>query len=144
MSKGTSESAAAEALRKAGLFVYKPPDDARNWKPCDFFVWRHPKAGTWVPWSLWVEVKSVPKGGALRAQDIRPSQMAGVSQALLLGIPYWLLVRWGEDAPYSWSVTDLAELQRRNEGWVLQLRFADDDVWDHRGTLAECVGRMAG
>jgi hypothetical protein len=52
--KGPSEGKVREALEALAvdmpLLFYKPPDDARNWKPADFLVWWGVSAAnmTWV------------------------------------------------------------------------------------------------
>lgn len=97
--KGTSEERVAEALRRLPrVDAYKPPDDSRNAKPCDFLVW-YMGTDEWAH-SLWLEVKQ-ERGASLRSDQIRPSQRAGVARAMRLAIPYWLVIWWA--TPGWWT-----------------------------------------
>jgi len=105
--KGPSEAKVREALTELGetmrLMVYKPPDDARNWKPADFLVWFEPNpiaAGfTWwqlglVNGATMIEVKECPNLKQWPLADLRPSQRIGIRQAQHVNVPYWLAIWW--------------------------------------------------
>lgn len=116
--KGPSEGKFGEALRAVDLsmVVYKPPDDARLWKPCDFMVWladiRVGLDGGAVP--SWFEVKDVKAVDSFPVAEIRPSQMQGIRDAARVGIPYWLAVWWRRHS--SWTVSDAVKLIKAYEG----------------------------
>jgi hypothetical protein len=90
------------ALRAVELttVVYKPPDDARNWKPCDFMVW---VAGA-PPTSAWFEVKDVDAVNSFPIAGLRPSQMQGIADATRVGFPYWLAIWWRRQR--EWTISD--------------------------------------
>lgn len=54
--KGQSEATVRAALTRLAedmpMVVYKPPDDARNWKPADFLVWWGPDARESTRWQI--------------------------------------------------------------------------------------------
>lgn len=102
MTKRSSEGDFGAALRDVDLqsVVYKPPDDARNRKPCDFMVWHREfnPACSMTPReevvATWFEVKDVDAVDAFPFSELRPSQLAGIHDAKRIGIPYWLAVYW--------------------------------------------------
>lgn len=107
--KGPTEGKVRKALLETGLepLVYKPPDDARNWKPCDFMVWyRGDTGGTWpedTTLSAWIEVKEVKAVGSFPVAELRPSQRGGMRDAAAVGIPYYLVLWW--KARGVWTIT---------------------------------------
>ncbi len=156
--KGTSEARARVALKAAGLFVYKPPDDARNWKPCDFLTWQ--AGGTvevatdcgdhmvksQVPIGLslsrWIEVKQIPMSAlTLGVTDIRPSQRAGITSATLLGIPYWLLIWWQHPRipnKARWTCLEMTQFA----GAYQSLGYHPLTRWAAVGSVNDCVAEM--
>lgn len=104
MGKTLAEANFGKALRDIDIasVVYKPPDDAHNWKPCDYMVW----IGTQddYPGSLWFEVKDVNLVGVFPRSELRPSQRAGIRDAARVGIPYYLGI-WFRKAS-MWTVAD--------------------------------------
>jgi hypothetical protein len=117
--KGDTEDKVRVALNQAGmgLVVYKPPDDARNWKPCDFMVWWG-STDTWMakgvalrgtsPSSAWIDVKDNRAVGTFALADIRPSQRQGIAAASSIGLPYWLVVWWREQK--RWTISNAVRL----------------------------------
>lgn len=109
MAKGPSEAAFGAALRGLDadlpILVYKPPDDARNRKPCDFMVWFRGHDAEWQPAvrAAWFEVKEVVALGRFNVNDLRPSQKAGIRDAGAIGIPYYVAVYWAN--LHSWTVS---------------------------------------
>lgn len=137
--KGPSEGKVGSLLRSTGCFAYKPPDDARNWKPCDFMVWVRDGR---VPKSFWVEVKA-SSSPSLPARDLRPSQLAGVAEASRLGISYWLVVCWNHRFPeVTWSAAELTALQQGVDGWVQSLPH-DWKGWTYTGRASEVIFSIA-
>lgn len=114
--KGKSESKVREALNQvelSGLVVYKPPDDARNWKPCDYIVWWQAGEGSGEhpsdmlhPHSAWLEVKECKAVGTFNAgREIRPSQRKAIAEAAAIGLPYLLIIWWPKRG--AWTITPL-------------------------------------
>lgn len=103
MTKGASEGQVRAALSSMDLLsiVYKPPDDARNWKPCDFMVWWASSDG---PQCAWLEVKDTPAKDVFALSQIRQSQRLGIVQAHEVGIPYLLVVHWSRWK--LWTISD--------------------------------------
>ena len=114
MVKGPSEAIFREALTAIDItpkFIYKPPDDARNWKPCDYMLWIPQWLGGAPPQvatSAWFEVKESPNLGSFLLSEIRPSQWRGIVTAKQLGFPYFLAVRWKRNG--MWSLVDAVRL----------------------------------
>lgn len=109
MTKGPSEAAVRDALRAMNVdsYVYKPPDDARNWKPCDFMVWWHEDGEP--PGSAWIEVKETKAVKLFNLpRELRVSQTNGILDAVQLGIPYLLVVHWTRQRDYT--ISDAAQL----------------------------------
>ena len=107
MTKGASEGKVRIALASLDLepIVYKPPDDARNWKPCDFMVWWQIAGGGLTSLhSAWVEVKECPNVGSFPLADLRASQRDGIRRAKRLGLPYLLVIWW--KARKVWTISD--------------------------------------
>jgi len=109
--KRASEGQFGAALRDCDVasVVYKPPDDARTWKPCDYMVW----IAIWDSdhsgnHSIWFEVKDVDAVDAFPFSELRPSQLAGIEDARRIGIPYWLAVYWRRHK--SWTISDAARV----------------------------------
>lgn len=115
--KRSSEGFFGAALRSVdlALVVYKPPDDARLWKPCDYFSWVD-YGGS--PRPDWWEVKDVDAVDVFNAKEIRPSQMQGIDEAARIGIPYHLAVYWRRHR--SWTISDAVRVlaHLRSEGRV--------------------------
>lgn len=105
MTKGASEGTIRAALSSMDLdpiYVYKPPDDSRNWKPCDFMVWWEEDGATRC---AWIEVKEVQTVESFPYQrQLRPSQKAAITAAHFLGIPYLLAVHWRRHE--DWTISD--------------------------------------
>jgi len=154
--KGTSEARARVALKAAGLFVYKPPDDARNWKPCDFLTWQAPKqmdlrvdpetgyglADHAHTVSRWIEVKQIPSSAlTMAATGMRPSQRAGVAEAMRLRIPYWLLIFWKHPKIPAAARWTCLEMTRLSAIVPVSLPYRET-AWVCMGTLDECVEAM--
>jgi len=109
--KGSSEGLFREALNKIDFdptFIYKPPDDARNWKPTDYFLWYPVSLTMPVAGSAWFEVKETPNLAGWNLADVRPSQWRGISIAGELRIPYFFAIRWKRDG--MWSLVDAVRL----------------------------------
>ncbi len=157
--KGTTEARARDALKQAGLFVYKPPDDARNWKPCDFFTWQ--AGGTvdvatdcgdhmvksQVPIGLslsrWIEVKQVSVSAlTLGATDIRPSQRAGIGTAAHLKIPYWLLIWWQHPKIPTKARWTCLEMTKSAGSEYESLGYHPLTRWAAVGSVNDCVAEM--
>lgn len=104
MGKTLAEPTFGRALREMDLLsvVYKPPDDARTWKPCDFMVW-FSAPGT-DDTSAWFEVKDVDLVSVFPLHELRASQLAGIRDAARVGIPYYLAVWWRK--AQMWSISD--------------------------------------
>lgn len=110
--KGPSEGRFRELLSDVdlpGLIIYKPPDDARNWKPCDFMLWWPGTNDMGVPGfrptpaSAWVEVKDVNVVNIFPLDELRPSQRAGIRQADEIGLPYVLAIWWRRRNGWTFS-----------------------------------------
>ena len=114
--KGTSERRFRELLTDVdlpGLIIYKPPDDARNWKPCDFMVW--------TPAPFWFECKDTDAVNIFNlGRKLRPSQLTGIQEAVRLGIPYWIAVFWRKH--HHWTISDVGLLRMRGEDWLAPVR----------------------
>lgn len=93
--KRGSEDRAREALNQMDLdtWVYKPPDDARNWKPADFIVW-YREGVLDDPRSAFLEVKDVDTIRVFNPREIRPAQRNAILRAAELNIPYLVAVWW--------------------------------------------------
>jgi hypothetical protein len=108
--KRASEGKLGEALRGMDLeplIVYKPPDDARNWKPCDFMVWWGTGAvveGAIRRGSAWVEAKDTPNAMVFPFAELRPSQIKGIRDAGAVGFPYLLCIWWRP--AQRWTISD--------------------------------------
>lgn len=115
--KGTTEDKVRDALKAidlSGLTYFKPPDDARNWKPCDFFVW-WAKGQVWnhtdppipVVGAAWIEVKDVQAARTFNLdKELRPSQRGGIAAATAAGVPYWIVAWWRSRK--RWTISDAA------------------------------------
>jgi hypothetical protein len=116
--KGRSEARVREALERLAedmpLVWWKPPDDARNWKPADFLVWVGPQDRESFEWgsSAMLEVKDNPNLNTYPASDLRPTQRAWMRQAAKIGLPYFLVIWWRRRQ--RWTVSDAAKVVR----WV--------------------------
>ena len=98
--KGSSEGRVRAALNGMDMdvLVYKPPDDARNWKPADFLVW-WPEGQ-----SAMVEVKESSGKFTFPIRDIRPSQLLGIRMAAAVLVPYFLVIWWPKLS--SWTISN--------------------------------------
>lgn len=116
MTKRSSEGELGAALRSIedldGLIVYKPPDDARNWKPADFMVWwlapKTPYAG--MVRAAWLECKDVTSVNTFAKAELRPSQIKGIRDAAAAGLPYFLCVYWR--LARRWTISDAIRVYR--------------------------------
>jgi hypothetical protein len=106
--KRASEGEFGKALRDCDVagIVYKPPDDARTWKPCDFMVWVQDNISGAE--SVWFECKDVDSVERFAFSELRPSQVQGIRDAERVGIPYWLAVYWRRSQ--SWTISDAAKV----------------------------------
>ena len=90
-----------------GMLVYKPPDDARNWKPADFLCWWGGELvipGETVSFesqvrSAMLEVKQNPLKALWHVvgtggESLRPNQLAAAKGAWAVGLPYVIAVYW--------------------------------------------------
>lgn len=123
MAKGTSEATVRAALEEIHdndsnqILVYKPPDDARNWKPADFIAWHHLEGSP--PGSAFIEVKQTDVLYGWQPSDprrgLRPSQTVHAHAALAIGIPYLVVIHWKRRS--CWTVSGvrpfLAEPDRK-------------------------------
>lgn len=115
MTKRDSEPAFGAALRHVSLavVVYKPPDDARNWKPCDYMVWveasDHVVDEHAFPKPVWFECKDVDAIDVFNwRREMRQSQLQGIREAKRIGIPYWLAIYWRKHR--HWTISDAVAL----------------------------------
>lgn len=112
--KGPSEGIFREALAAIDIepkFIHKPPDDARNWKPCDFMLWYSAHINSYhngYAGSAWFEVKETPNLSSFPLSEIRASQWRGIGTARDLGFPYFLAIRWKTGG--MWSLVDAVRL----------------------------------
>lgn len=99
--KGTSEAAFSAALREAAtelhMLFWKPPDDARNWKPADFFAWREtaesPDLRASFARPYFFEVKQTTNLG-FATIALRPTQRVWLEDGSKIGISCWIAVWW--------------------------------------------------
>lgn len=105
--KRASEGEFGKALRGIDLrlYTYKPPDDARNWKPCDYMVWFTEDDSVKCSW---IECKDVDAVDSFSLAELRPAQKQGIAEAARLGIPYWVAVWWRRHR--FWTISDGARL----------------------------------
>src|SRR5512137_642133 len=90
MTKGSSEATVAKALADIDdpiVAVWKPPDDARNWKPADYLVWFDGRAAM-------IEVKDCPAMRGFPFDQLRPTQRAWAYRCRQTGTPYLLVIHW--------------------------------------------------
>lgn len=119
--KGQSEATVRAALMRLAedmpMVVYKPPDDARNWKPADFLVWfagdRFVEAEDGIDHlnpvgSAMFEVKDNALVDTLAIKELRPNQRKSIREAMAIGLPYWLVVWWRRKQ--RWTVSDAAKV----------------------------------
>jgi hypothetical protein len=97
--KGKSEGQVRAALNQMDwdVLVYKPPDDARNWKPADFMVWwdnNELRGAHRIPRSAMLEVKESPGKFTFPIRELRPSQLLGMRMAASVGLTYFLVIWW--------------------------------------------------
>lgn len=104
--KGTSEAKVRAALTRLAedmpMVVYKPPDDARNWKPADFLVWLNGQQ------SAMIEVKDNRGLNTYPLADLRPNQRKSIHEAAAIGLPYWLVIWWRRRN--AWTVSNAVRL----------------------------------
>jgi hypothetical protein len=109
--KRGAEDRAREAMlgMDPPAWVYKPPDDARNWKPADFICWLswadEPDTGT-----CFVEVKDSPALNVWNISDLRPSQVLAAKKADEFHVPYWVVIWWRRRK--MWTISDARALLR--------------------------------
>lgn len=118
MPKRQSEGFLGDALRSIDLptHVYKPPDQAGNWKPCDFLVWVKTLAGgngelepVEVTDSYWFEAKDEAAAETFNwRRQMRPGQINGIRDAERVGIPYYVAVYWRRHR--EWTISDGVKL----------------------------------
>jgi hypothetical protein len=100
MVKGSSEATVAKALADIDdpiVAVWKPPDDARNWKPADYLVWFNGKAAM-------IEVKECAALRGFPFDQLRPTQRAWARRCDEAGIPYLLVIHW--QRTHDWTISD--------------------------------------
>jgi hypothetical protein len=150
--KGASEARVREALtRLAGdmqLTWWKPPDDARNWKPADYLLWytldddlRSFACGK----SAMLEVKDNPALKGYSVADLRPIQRAWMHHAERVRVPYWLVIWWRRRQ--VWTVTAAAKvLAKIDEGetnlpftWLASVGGVDSANENLAGTLGAAL-----
>lgn len=88
-------------------WVYKPPDDARNWKPADFILWwDDPDSGELlsVAQTAMIEVKDTAALRVYNLSDIRPSQHNAMMRAQIMGIPYLVAIWWRRHKRWTISI----------------------------------------
>lgn len=104
--KRPSEGEFGTALRAIDLrlYVFKPGDDMRNWKPCDYMVWWTSQRAN----SVWFEVKDTTAVNTFSLAELRPAQRQGIADAVRVGIPYWLAVYWRRHQ--AWTISDAARV----------------------------------
>jgi len=98
--KGSSEANVAKALSDIDdpiVAVWKPPDDARNWKPADYLVWFDGKAAM-------IEVKDCDALRGFPLAELRPTQRAWAYRCDEAGIPYLLVIYWQRTS--DWTISD--------------------------------------
>lgn len=113
--KRPSEGEFGKALRAVDglvLEVYKPPDDARLWKPCDYMVWfvdpvATPDGGAAA---AWFEVKDMTAAATFPRSELRPAQLQGIRAAERVGMPYWLAIYWRKHQ--LWTISDAIRVVR--------------------------------
>lgn len=124
MTKRLSEGFLGAALRQIDLVthVYKPPDQAGNWKPCDYLVWVKStvRAHAFVDVlgtgeeidtvdSFWFEAKDEKALETFNWRlQMRPAQLQGIRDAERVGIPYYLAVYWRRHR--EWTISDAVKL----------------------------------
>jgi hypothetical protein len=140
--KGTSEARVAAAIRKVpGAYAYKPPDDARNRKPCDYFAWWLPQdsTGEEIAHSIWFEVKQTPNLERVSGDIVRPSQRAGIADAMRLGIPYWVVIWWSSHRLWTAHLMSNPNSARL---WTTSFTLESDEATaDIDALIAECIKR---
>jgi hypothetical protein len=100
MTKGSSEATVAKALSEIDdpiVAVWKPPDDARNWKPADYLVW-------YSTYAAMIEVKDCAALRGFPLSDLRPTQRAWAWRCKEVGIPYLLVIHW--QRTQDWTISD--------------------------------------
>jgi len=114
--KGNSEALVREALTKLGddmpLVWWKPPDDARNWKPADYLLWfKVPdRETTCGGYSAFIEVKATTQVHVFPIKDFRPVQVAYMRRAAELGLPYLVVIQWRRSN--DWTISDGRKIAR--------------------------------
>lgn len=105
MSNSYAQDQIREALKGIdGLVAYKPPDDSRNWKPCDQMVWwpvtaEFDSSAIGYVRSAWLEVKMNPLQGVWHvtstgADGLSLQQCRAARDAEEIGLPYIVAVYW--------------------------------------------------
>lgn len=98
-----AESKVREALARIdGLLTYKPPDDARNWKPADWLLWWDANELLGAPPITRCGMLEVKQNDRQRiwhwtqggSESLRPIQLAAVARCRTLGMPYFVAVYW--------------------------------------------------
>jgi hypothetical protein len=140
--KGSSEGLFREALNKIDFdptFIFKPPDDARNWKPADYFLWFPVSFGA-PAGSSWFEVKETPNLKTFPLAEIRPSQWRGIATAKRLRLPYFLAIRWKRDG--MWSLVDAVRLIVWIEAQQMRPASVDRVALESRFGVSSTVGQL--
>ena len=123
--KGPSEATIRDALAKLRqemrLVIYKPPDDARNWKPADFLLWYRPALATTDlayshPVGAFLEVKQTDQVDHFPLADLRINQRAAIRDAGRVGAPFVLAIWWPKHQPARWTIGDAAKLVAELDG----------------------------
>lgn len=136
MTKRASEGAFGEALRRTDLraSVYKPPDDARNWKPCDYMVWYSygdDFDGRVFVRTAWFECKDIDAVETFPLSELRPSQLRGLDDAYRVGIPYFLAVYWRRHR--LWTISDLIRFKESVPEGEVPTKISRNDLMTRFG-----------
>jgi hypothetical protein len=112
--KTDAEARVRAALTELGsnVVTWKPPDDARNWKPADFLVWHALGLVSMPARSAMIEVKVVDQLTSFPLTELRKNQRAAIRQAARIRLPYWLVVWWRRRQPAEWTVSNASRLIR--------------------------------
>jgi hypothetical protein len=141
--KGSSEGLFRETLNKIDFdptFIYKPPDDARNWKPTDYFLWFPAGSAMPVAGTAWFEVKETPNLSAFPLTEVRPSQWRGIGIAAELKIPYFFAIRWKRDG--MWSLVDAVRLAAWLEAQDTRPKSVTRVALESRFGVSSTVGQL--
>lgn len=149
MPKLASEGQFGAALRAVDLdvVVFKPGDDMRNRKPCDFMVW-YVDGGALLSdtpnraaVSTWFEVKDVDAVETFPLAELRPSQLQGIRDAERVGIPYFLAVYWRRHR--TWTISDAVKLLAATQGLITIRKSVRRSVLASRFGIDSSPGQLS-